>query len=171
MAQNSDRLLAPVLRRLDNMTARGTLKTTVDDQGIQKMQLGVLEGEIVDQVERIQSYGLSSVPPDGGDAVVMFLQGNRDHGMVIAVNDRQSRPKGLKTGEVVLYNNHDVLVTLTADGHLQLKSPEDFTLESKNGSIKLGDALTIEAPNITLKGNVRIEGDLAVTGSITEGAP
>src|ERR1700739_272294 len=99
---SSDRILAPLLRRLDMMISRGVLRATSDGEGVQTMQVGLLEDEVADSVERFQTYGLSSVPPNGGDALVCFVQGNRDHGVVLSVNDRGSRPRGLNAGEVIL---------------------------------------------------------------------
>jgi phage baseplate assembly protein V len=117
-----DRELAPLIRRLGMMLARGELTAVNDAGGIQQMQVGLLAGETADAVERFQNYGLSSSPPAGGDALVCFLGGNRDHGVVVAVNDRGSRPTGLASGEVVLYNNQNVSLRLTAEGDLIIKA-------------------------------------------------
>lgn len=177
MAQFEDRLLAPVFRRLDNMMARGVLRGTRDGGGVQDMQVSLLEGETTDRVERVQVYGLSSVPPPGGDAVVMFLQGNRDHGMVLSVNDRESRPRNLNVGEVVLYNNQNTKITLSQEGTITTSTENatvtmtrdgDVTIEgAKNLSVKGGDGMALEAPNITIKGDIELEGSLHATGSVT----
>jgi phage baseplate assembly protein V len=117
-----DRQLAPLVRRLNMMLARGVLRAVADAGGIQVMQVGLLAGEVADGVERFQSYGMSSVPPAGGDTLVAFLGGNRDHGVVVAVNDRGSRPTGLNSGEVILYNDQNASVLLTNEGDLVIKA-------------------------------------------------
>ena len=154
------------MRRLDMMLSRGVLRATTDDESIQRMQLGLLDEETADRVERIQTYGLSSVPPPGGDALVAFIQGNRDHGVVLAVNDRGSRPKGLKGGEVCLYNDQAVTVCLTADGDLVIRAKRNITLETDEEITIKAQKLTIEVPEIAIKGNIELEGDLHATGTI-----
>ena len=48
--QSADRILAPIMRRLDRMVARGVLRGTADENGIHTMQLGLREDEVADQV-------------------------------------------------------------------------------------------------------------------------
>jgi phage baseplate assembly protein V len=180
--QSGDRLLAPVFRRLDMMISRGVLRATSDENGVQTMQLGLLEEEVADQVERIQSYGLSAVPHNGGDAVIAFMQGNRDHGAVLAVNDRASRPRNQKAGEVTLYNNKKVSLHLTEDGNLVITVDEDegkltikvkdeITIEAKKLTIKIEDEISIEAPAIKIKGDIELDGNLDATGRVSWGQP
>ncbi len=174
---SSDRILAPLLRRLDMMISRGVLRATSDGEGVQTMQVGLLEDEVADSVERFQTYGLSSVPPNGGDALVCFVQGNRDHGVVLSVNDRGSRPRSLKGGEVILYNNQDVTVLLNADGDLvarakrniTVETEEEITITAKKLTITIEDEIAIEAPTIRIKGNIELDGDLTATGVVSWG--
>ena len=126
-----DQRLAPVWRRLNMMFARGTLNSVTDTGGIQTMQVGLLADETADAVERLQTYGLSSVPPAGSEVVVAFLGGYREHPHVVAVNDRGPRPKGLRGGETCLYNDQDVTVLLTADGDLAVDARRDITVKSE----------------------------------------
>jgi phage baseplate assembly protein V len=177
MAQIEDRVLTPVLRRLDNMLARGVLRGTRDAGGVQNMQVGLLEGETADKVERVQVYGLSSVPPNGGDCVVAFLQGNRDHGMILSVNDRASRPRNLGIGEVVLYNDKNVKVHLDTDGTVTMTTENATVKMTKDGDVSIEgaktvalkgtDGITIESPKIDIKGDIELDGNLHATGSVT----
>jgi phage baseplate assembly protein V len=164
---SSDRILAPLLRRLDMMISRGVLRATSDGEGVQTMQIGLLEDEVADQVERFQTYGLSSVPPNGGDALVCFVQGNRDHGVVLSVNDRGSRPRGLNAGEVILYNDHNVSLRLTNEGKLLIDAEEEITIKAKKLTIAIEDEISIEAPTIKIKGDIELDGDLTATGRIS----
>jgi phage gp45-like len=50
------------------------------------------------------------------EAIVLFLSGNRSHGVVIAQDDRRFRPTGLKEGEVCLYDDQKQQVVLTREG-------------------------------------------------------
>jgi phage baseplate assembly protein V len=184
--QSGDRVLAPVFRRLDMMISRGVLRATVDENGVQTMQVGLLEDEVADEVERIQSYGLSAVPPAGDDAsvdaLVAFISGNRDHGMVLAVNDRTSRPREQKPGEVTLYNDKKASIKLDEDGNmvitvgeedgkLTIKVDDEITIEAKKLTIKIEDEITIECPSIKIEGDIELDGSLNATGRVTWGEP
>src|SRR5215467_10350162 len=158
MNSAADRTLAPVFRRLDNIVARGVLRGTVDEKGVQTMQASLLEGETADELDRVQTYGISSHPPTGGDAVILFVQGNRDDGIVISVNDRESRPKDLKAGEVILYNDKGVSVLLNEEGdlvvkaerHITVEAKEDITIKAKTITLEGEDKITIKAPEVEI---------------------
>lgn len=159
MSYRENRDLAQLRHRLDMMLTRGVLVATADDGGIQTMQMALLEGELADEVERFQSYGISAVPPPGGDALVAFIAGNRDHGVCVAVNDRASRPKGLRPGEVVIYNDKECFVSLSAEGDVIVRGARNLTVEGvENIEIKAGENIAINAgPNIVLTAASQIE--------------
>ena len=155
-----DRRLAQLIRRLDMTLARGELLATVDSGGIQTMQVGLLAGEVADRVERFQSYGLSAVPPPGGDVLVAFVQGNRDHGVVVAVNDRGSRPRSRALGETELYNDQNVSILLDREGDLRIRARRiiieaDETIEVTAGeriALSAGQEIALDAPLVTVRG-------------------
>jgi phage baseplate assembly protein V len=111
-----ERMLSPLRVRVANLIARGTVTGVSDGSTLQTLQLGVLADETVDDGERFQSYGFSSVPLSGAEAVIVFPGGNRDHPLVIAVDDRRHRPTGLEAGEVAVYNSAGARILLTKDG-------------------------------------------------------
>ena len=150
----TDRMLAPVFARLNMMAARGTVLAVDDAGGGQTMQLGLLAGETADGVERFQSYGVSSVPAAGSEVLVVFLGGNRDHGIVAAVNDRGVRPAGLRNGEVILYNDANVSLLLNADGELVIRAKRAIIEIEEDIAITAGQPVTVDA-------------DIECTGTIT----
>lgn len=103
-------------RRVAMMLARGVLAAVSDGGGLQGLRLRLLADEEKDGIERVQQYGLTSVPLAGAEAVIVFLGGNRDHGLVVAVDDRRYRLRGLRGGEVALYDDLGQSVHLTRDG-------------------------------------------------------
>ncbi len=111
-------ILRPIVNRLANMVARGLVSRTGDGGDLQTLQIGVLDSQTIDGAERFQQYGVSSVPLTGAEAVVIFPGGDAAHPLVIAVDDRRHRPKGLKAGEVTIYNNAGASVLLTEDGDI-----------------------------------------------------
>jgi len=104
-----NQLLGPLRLRVRLMVSRAVLSAISDGNGIQLVQVKLLEGEVRDKVERFQNYGQSSVPLPGAEGVMVCVSGNRDHGIVIAMDDRRYRIKGLQPGEVALYTDEDLL--------------------------------------------------------------
>lgn len=98
------RIIAPLQRRILLMVARGLVGTVTDSSGIQRVQVSALADEVIDGLERVQQYGFTGHPKPGSQAVVLFLGGNRDHGVVIACDDGSIRPKDLSAGESAQYS-------------------------------------------------------------------
>ena len=140
------------------MVSRGVIAATDDETGLQLDQVSLLFEEDKIAVERFQNYGFSSSPPADSEALVVFIGGGRDHGVIVATDDRQSRFTGLAPGEVVIYNGN------TGDS-LILKNDGSAELRTDKVVIKC-DEIEIEAPEIAIKGDIELDGDLNATGSI-----
>ena len=114
---------SPLETRLANLVARAVVKLVTDSTKLQALQLAILTGEVRDGVERFQEYGLTSVPFADAEAVVLFVGGRRDHGLVLAVDDRRYRVKDLAPGEVALYDDEGQRVWLKR-GRIVVTAPE-----------------------------------------------
>lgn len=110
------RLLSPLARRIRLLAGRAVVSLIDDATKLQGLQVELLEGEVRDQVERFQQYGLTSVPLPGAEGLYLSLNGSRDHGVVISVDDRRYRLVGLAGGEVAIYDDQGQKVHLTRDG-------------------------------------------------------
>lgn len=110
-----NKVMAPISRRVNLMVARGVLALVDDATKMQGMQIKLLDGE-VREMERFQNYGLTSQPLPGAEVAAMFIGGNRNHGLIVAVDDRRFRLKGLVGGEVALYDDLGHVVKLTRTG-------------------------------------------------------
>lgn len=111
-------LLRPLVTQLANIVARGVVNRTNDGGDLQTMQIGVLNGQPIDDAEHFQQYGFSSVPLTGAEAVVIFPGGDTAHPLIIAVDDRAQRPTGLNAGEVKIYSNSGASILMTEDGDI-----------------------------------------------------
>jgi len=127
-----------MLRKIHGMAARCVLRLVNDGLKMQAVQVGVLADETIDDVERVQNYGLTSVPLPGAEGICLFLGADRAHGVVIAMDDRRYRLKGLKGGEVALYTDEGDSVVLKR-GRIMEATTETFNL-------KAGTAVNIETP-------------------------
>jgi len=126
VAATVDALLRPLRRRIDNLVARAVVTLVTDGAKMQTVQLAVLTEETRESCERFQPYGLTSVPLPGAEAVVVFVQGLRDHPLVVAVDDRRYRKKPLQAGEVALYNDQSIYLLLRQNSTIEANAPIDL---------------------------------------------
>ena len=129
--------------------ARGVLRMSTDAGKRQQIQLELLEGELRDQVEVMQFYGVYSRPLPGADYAVAFIGGNREQGIAIASADRRYHLQLLE-GEVALADDLGNVIRLGRDA---------MTINSVG-------PLNIKAPAINITGPVTITGDVTTTGHI-----
>ncbi len=150
--------MSGALRDLGNrvmmMFARGVVRAVNDEGGRQQLQVELLKGELRDGLERMQNYGITSHPL-GGDAAVAFLGGNREKGIILAVDDRRYRLT-LKAGEVALYDDLGNKVELLRD---MLKVTAVQHLEAIAPTMKI-------TSNVTIEGTLTVAGNVATTGTL-----
>lgn len=104
------------MNRVLNMIARAVVRRLVDSGGRQTAQVEVTKGELIDGMERMQNYGMSSFPPVAGtDCLVAFLGGNREQGMIVVAENRTYRFKNLEEGEVVISDDLGNVIHLMRD--------------------------------------------------------
>ena len=113
-----NRAISPLKQRVMLSISRAVVKLVNDAAKMQLVQVGLLAGEVKGSVERFQNYGFTSVPLPGAEAAVIFPGGNREHGIVIAIDDRRYRLKGLEKGEVALYDDLGKILVFKRDGTL-----------------------------------------------------
>lgn len=110
----------PLLTRIANVVARVVLRRVDDSKKMQVVQLTALEGETRGDIERVQNYGFTSVPLAGAEAVTLFPGGSREHGVVIAADDRRYRLTGLQAGEVAIYTDQGDKVVIERGGTIRV---------------------------------------------------
>lgn len=148
MIRAINKLTAPIARRVNLMVARGVLALVNDALKIQSVQVELLSGEVRD-MERFQNYGFSSNPFAGAEAVAVFVGGNRDHGLVLAIDDRRYRVKNLLTGEVAIYDDLGHSIKLTRTGIVIAGGSHNITISgAPQVTVTGGDVI---ADGISLK--------------------
>lgn len=141
-----DRMLAPLRRRVRLMVARSVVSLVTDGGGIQLVQVKLLAGEVRDGVERFQNYGFTSVPHPGAEGVMVCVGGDRDHGLVIAMDDRRYRLKGLAEGEVAIYDDQGQACHLKRDKTIHLYGCDNLIAD-------VATQATLNCPAINLGGD------------------
>ncbi len=112
-----ERHVARLERRLAQDVAFARSTAPPDDTGNVQTIQGRLDAlSTRDGMPVLFHYGFSSAMPVGGDKVVLFGNGDRSNGVVIASGHQQYRYKGLKTGEVCLYDMWGHVIQLTQSG-------------------------------------------------------
>ena len=134
-----ERILEPIRIQVRNIVSRSLVQLVKDDKNIQLVQLSILKDEVKDNVERIQNYGFTSVPGKDAEAVVLFVNGNKDHGLVIACDQGKYRLKGLAEGDVAIYDKNDNYVKLTDSG-IEVNSSNEKVIIRADGDIEIGNA-------------------------------
>ena len=147
--------------RVQLMIGRAILSAISDAGKIQTAQAQLLADEVQDDVERIQEYGFASVPLPGAEGVVVFVGGNRDHGLLIATDDRRYRLVGLEAGEVALYDDLGQKVHLTRSGIVIDGGGLPVTVQNT-------PSVTFDTPTVTATGNLHVNGNIVADGDIKD---
>lgn len=117
-----ERMTAGARQRVSLMVGRCILRAINDTKGVQLVQAQLMADELHGDMERIQQYGFTGVPLPGAEGVAVFVGGNRDHGLIIAVEDRRYRLKGLAGGEVAMYTDEGDYIKLARGNKIEFKT-------------------------------------------------
>ena len=145
-----------VVSRLRLSIARAIVQLIDDSSTLQALQIQMQAGVVRDGAERFQQYGLTSVPFSGAEGVAVAVGGNTNHMLVIAVDDRRYRLKGLATGEVALYDDQGQAVHLTRDG---------IVIKGAGLPVTVTDTprIVLDA-DVTITKNLQVDGGMNVDG-------
>jgi phage gp45-like len=127
--------------RVMHMAMRFTLNKGNDDPMMQELNLDGMNSDGRNKVERVQAFGFTSTPlprdedesKKGGskngveqekgpaaEGICLFLGGQRNHPVCIAIDDRRHRPMGLKPGENAQYDDIGQMTLLRRFGAIML---------------------------------------------------
>ena len=95
-------------------------------------------------MQRMEQFGFTSMAPDGSDAVLLSLNGNRDSVIAIGFMSPDNRPTGGEAGSTTIYDINGNSITLVGGG-VNINSPSQIVLT---------------APEIALDGNVSLGGGI-----------
>lgn len=177
-----NRWFRPWSRRIMTMVRRLTVSGSNDALGLQRLQIETLAGVTQDGVERVQNYGFTSRPKKGAEGVVLYLGGNSDHGVVIAVDDMRYRVK-VEEGEVAIYtdegdkihfkrgNKIDITtgtLTINASAKVNVNGATEVNVNTVKATVTASGDATITAANATITAQTKAD-IMAPAVSITAG--
>lgn len=162
------RLLKPIKNKIFLMIGRGILEAVNNSEGTQKIQVTGVDGETITDIERLQNYGFASHPKPSStsEAVIVFINGNRDQGIALAVQDRALIPS-LIEGEVCLFHLNGKGIIKLKDGTLEI-SGDGGTLEFAPLSSKIKKIVDEQINDIF---NVHTHNYVNIAGPQVTGVP
>jgi len=189
-----ERWIAPLKRKVMQTVSRALLTALADDsKGIQQLQVLLLADEL-HTVDRVQNYGFTSVPLPGAEGVFLSVGGSREHGVIIAADDKRYRLKNLASGEVAMYTdegdkihfkrggiieiNASNAVNIIAASKVSVTAP-DAEVNCDNATVTATVKAEVTAPQIDLNASAKVEattplfnvtGVIACSGIATGGA-
>lgn len=143
------KFIDPIRKRIMNMFSRGVVLEINDSAGIQRVKASLYADEIQSKLERIQNYGFTSNPQKGSEAIVLFHSGNRDHGVVLAIDDRRFRVKNLQEGEVAFYSDEGDTIIFKRGNKMEITTKE-LTVNAADKVNVVTQLANIEAPSVTI---------------------
>lgn len=141
------KLLDPIRNKIKMVLGRAIINLVKDSTPIQLVQVSIMKDELKDDVERLNDYGFTSVPRPGSEALICFINGNRDQGIALKVDDSRVRIKNLKSGEVAVYNFKGTYIKLDDVGNIEISSEGDVVIK-KAGVIKLGGDILLPTAGV-----------------------
>lgn len=166
-----ERLLGPLRRRIMAVVARGVVKLVHNSLKMQTLQVNGFKGETMDGVEFFENYGFTAYPFDDAECLLVFPQGNREHGIAIAVADRRYRLVGLEMGEVALYTDEGDSIILRRGNRIEVNTElavfsKDVTIDGElivKGKSFLRNTVALENADLIQTG---ISPEFRTTGSV-----
>ncbi|OOF86703.1 baseplate assembly protein [Rodentibacter ratti] len=141
---------------------RGVLNLVKSADNIQKVQVSGLADETLQDVELMQHFGFTSVPPANTQAVILPMGGQTSHGIVIATENGAFRVKSLQGGEVAVYDE--------SGSSIVLKKGRLIEIDCDVLKIKAASKVDISSPLVetdrvfTAQGQINGNGGMAVQG-------
>ncbi|MDH0337590.1 phage baseplate assembly protein V [Metapseudomonas otitidis] len=152
----SNRTLVALRRRLALMVTRGVVALVNDAAKMQALQITIMDGETLDDVEHWQPYGFTANPLGGAEALVLSVGGHRAHSVVVSCGDRRYRLTGMAGGEVAIYTDEQDKV--------HLKRGRVIEIETHTLNIKAAQGVNIDTPILTATGQIVSQGDQIAQG-------
>ncbi|PHJ82013.1 hypothetical protein VF14_18380 [Nostoc linckia z18] len=140
------KMMQPLHQRIMMAVGRGVVRLVDDSLKMQAMQVTLMEGETRATVERFQNYGFTSHPQPGAECIGLAIGGNRDHCVIIAVDDRRFRLKSLAPGEVALYTDEGDVI--------HLKRGRTIEVTTQTFLVKAGTKVRFETPTLECTGDI-----------------
>ncbi|MCQ9121194.1 baseplate assembly protein [Rodentibacter pneumotropicus] len=141
---------------------RGVLNLVKSADNIQKVQVSGLADETLQDVELMQHFGFTSVPPANTQAVILPIGGQTSHGIVIATENGAFRVKNLQGGEVAVYDESGSSIVLKEGRLIEIDC--DVLKIKATSKVDISSPLVETDQVFTAQGQINGNGGMAVQG-------
>jgi phage gp45-like len=166
-------MIGQVFNRLKLLYAKG-IATLI---GADQLQVRVLDGEPLDNIDRVEPYGFSYRPLPGCQPHLIFPAGDRSYGVAILVADKRYQMT-LEAGEVALHDEAGNYVAIRRGGVIEVRAAAkvlaDTPLFETTGDALVGGNLLVKGKTSSAGGYygdgggvAEASGGLKVTGTLT----
>lgn len=121
-------IMRRVVSRIKSVVGKALIESVSDSNDIQLVKISGLADEVQSNIERVQDYGITSNPPVESEAVVLYINGGKDHGIVIKTDSSEYRVQGLASGEVCIYSQFGQKILLDENGDIVFNDGTDFAV-------------------------------------------
>lgn len=119
--------------------ARGVITKVKDGTKAQSVDVLGLHQEAFQDVEHVHPFGFFSVPQEGSEAILGFMNGNREHPVVLGVFDRRVRPKDHQPGDAGIHDSRGQIMHF-GQGGIAVASAKGLTVTVGNVSFAITGA-------------------------------
>lgn len=145
---------------------RGVLNLVKSGSDIQQVQVSGLADETIQDLELMQQFGFTSVPPAGTQAVVIPLGGKTTHGIIVATENGSFRVKNLKNGEVAIYDSSGSTIILKNNRVIDVEC-DAYNVKCKTYQVTASDGATINGDLTQADGSFSTSGDVTASGDVS----
>lgn len=145
---------------------RGVLNLVKSGSDIQQVQVSGLADETIQDLELMQHFGFTSVPPAGTQAVVIPLGGKTTHGIIVATENGSFRVKNLKSGETAIYDSSGSTIILKNNRVIDVEC-EAYNVKCKTYQVTASEGTTINGNLTQAEGSFSTSGDVTASGDVS----
>lgn len=145
---------------------RGVLNLVKSGSDIQQVQVSGLADETIQDLELMQHFGFTSVPPAGTQVVVIPLGGKTTHGIIVATENGSFRVKNLKNGEVAIYDSSGSTIILKNNRVIDVEC-DAYNVKCKTYQVTASEGATINGDLTQADGSFSTSGDVTASGDVS----
>ena len=168
MLRTIKNVLKPLRRKVRQLVSRGMVSLIDPNQLMQMLQVELLDGEVLDDVEHFEGYGLTAHAPDDSEVLTASLNGQRNHTVAISVANRNFRMKGLAKGEVALYTDEGDVIHFKRDNHIYADAMNKITAKAPNVDITASIKVSMTTPHCDITGKLTVGQTIDAGGDISD---
>lgn len=106
-------------------------------------------------------YGFQSCPPEGSDALAVFLGGDRTNGVIVANGNQRYRIRNLAPGEAYISDSRGQSVYLTTAGIIVNGGGHPMTITN-------APEITADTPLLHCTGDIQCDGNIRSAGDMLD---